>query len=325
MKKLYRFMAVALLCSLLLSSCAQTPIEPLQAETEALPTETLESEKKTEAPAIMQKSDPAEDGVINVLMIGASSCYYYVEELYGIAKAAGVDMKVCNVYYSGCSLKQHWTWWKTGESNYEYFETDENGRIKYEKYNLVRCLQSENWDVISFQQAVRHTLGDLELAKSTYYPYLSDLLDYTMEQFPQSKFYWHQTWAYQVGYDRNGFAIDSVEKQTEMAGWYRDFALAACEDFPLSRIPCGDAWQIARKDPRAGDVLCDRGDKSDNYHDGDEGGGQYLNACVWFETITGQSCIGNTWRPNGYDLSEEKITALQLAAHQAVAEMKVAV
>ena len=51
-----------------------------------------------------------------------------------------------------------------------------------------------------------------------------------------------------------------------------------------------------------------------------ENGGQYLNACVWFECITGKSCIGNPWRPKKYTLSEERIDLLQRAAHQAVEE-----
>ena len=47
-------------------------------------------------------------------------------------------------------------------------------------------------------------------------------------------------------------------------------------------------------------------------------------------SITGRSCIGNTFRPvythNGkeYTLSEEMITVLQNAAHQAVEELKAA-
>jgi hypothetical protein len=41
---------------------------------------------------------------------------------------------------------------------------------------------------------------------------------------------------------------------------------------------------------------------------------------VWYEVLTGNSCIGNTWRPN-YELSEERIAALQQAAHEAVANM----
>jgi hypothetical protein len=80
------------------------------------------------------------------------------------------------------------------------------------------------------------------------------------------------------------------------------------------------------------DNLCARLGKGDNhegdyYHDGDIGGGQFLTACVWFETVTGQSCIGNTFRPvykhagQEYTLSEEMITVLQNAAHQAVEEL----
>ena len=65
-----------------------------------------------------------------------------------------------------------------------------------------------------------------------------------------------------------------------------------------------------------------RDDKGDYGHDGDIGGGQYLNACVWYEILTGNSCVGNTFRPS-YELSEEKIAVLQAAAHQAVAEQQV--
>ena len=74
------------------------------------------------------------------------------------------------------------------------------------------------------------------------------------------------------------------------------------------------------------DNLCARlgteGNLGDFCHDGDVGGGQYLNACVWFEMISGQSCIGNSFRPD-YELSEELILTLQNAAHQAVEDMKV--
>ncbi len=313
-----------------LVSCS-SGLEPVPAETDVKVTTTKkpiqkepeEKQEETEEKTIMQESDPAEDDVINVLMIGNSFCYYYVEELYGIAKAAGVNMKVCNVYYSGCKLSQHWTWWKTNESHYQYFETNHQGRRKIsELTNLNYCLSRENWDVISFQQSSAMVRTTIENAKENSYKYLTDLLNYTREQFPQSKFYWHHTWAYQVGYDKGGFTVDTKEKQTAMSDLLREFAIGLCQDFSLPRIPSGDAWAYARQDARVGDVLCNRGEKSDNYHDGDEGGGQYLNACVWFETLTGKSCIGNTWRPQNYTLSEAKIAALQEAAHRAVAESR---
>ena len=73
---------------------------------------------------IIQKSDPAQDDTLNILMIGNSLCYYYVEELYGMLEAAGVKANVCNIYSSGCTLEKHWTWWKNGESNYEFYVTN---------------------------------------------------------------------------------------------------------------------------------------------------------------------------------------------------------
>ena len=333
MKKISFILALVFLL-LALPSCSQelepAPASPAPTQTEEelngaqkpAQKKTEEEKPEEEEQTIMQEYDPAEDDVINVLMIGNSFCFYYVEELYGIAQAAGVNMKVCNVYYSGCKLNQHWTWWKNNESNYQYIVTDENGRKKYSDYSLKKSLAEENWDIISFQQGSSMVRTTVEDAKNNSYKYLKDLLEYTRTQFPQSKFYWHQTWAYQVGYDRGGFVVDTVEKQTAMSNLVHDFSVEVCRDFDLVRIPSGDAWAYARKDSRAGDVLCNRGDKSDNYHDGDEGGGQYLNACVWFETLTGQSCIGNTWRPTNYQLSEAKIAALQQAAHRAVAESR---
>ncbi|MBQ3075455.1 MAG: DUF4886 domain-containing protein [Clostridia bacterium] len=321
MKRVISIVAFVLLLALLLPSCSAGLQSPVKTEPEKKVTTTKKKEEKeTEETPIMQEYDPAEDDIINVLMIGNSFCYYYVEELFGIAKAAGVNMKVCNVYYSGCSLKQHWTWWKTGESNYQYFETAEGGREKVaDKTNLNFCLARENWDVISFQRGSK----DYPTAqKETTYRHLDGLLNYVKEQFPQSTYYYHHTWAYQVGYDRNGFVMASAEQQAQSAAEKKEIALEICRDFNLIRIPSGDAWQYARQDSRVGDILCNRGKKSDNYHEGEEGGGQYLNACVWFETITGQSCLGNPWRPDTYTLSEPMIAALQEAAHRAVAESR---
>ena len=62
--------------------------------------------------------------------------------------------------------------------------------------------------------------------------------------------------------------------------------------------------------------------EGDYYHDGDIGGGQYLNACVWFEVITGQSCVGNTYRPDYVLDTDITYEALQQAAHQAVQSLK---
>ena len=83
----------------------------------------------------------------------------------------------------------------------------------------------------------------------------------------------------------------------------------------------------------------------DGNHDGDIGGGQYLNACVWFEVITGISVLGNPYVPeykttstistellnklhvekttNGYKLTDEFAAQLQAYAHDAVAQLEI--
>lgn len=316
MKKVFcLFLAVMLLA---LCGCNTAPQETTAATT--APTETVKP-----------GPDPKEDNVLNILMIGNSFCYYFVEELYGIAKAAGVDMRVCNVYYSGCTLKMHYEWWKNGEANYEFYVTDENGRNKTAGCNLEYCLQQGNWDVISFQDgwgvlfptAEHWATMDARIAERKIYR--DALIGRARELFPNAEFYWHQTWAYETGYYGSLGKMETKEQQDEYTRWFKELTLRVCQEQNLKRVPTGEAWNLVRHDPLFNDTLCYSTSKNnglgDHYHDGDLGGGQYLNACVWFETLTGQSCIGNTWRPD-YELSEEKIAVLQQAAHQAVQEMK---
>ena len=269
--------------------------------------------------------DPKEDNVMNILMVGGSFCYYYVEELYGIAKAAGVDMRVCNVYRSGCNTEKHYNFWRQGEPVYQFFVTDENGRNKTDGCNLEYCFQQGNWDVISFQDACGfRTADDLQIidafiANSKIYR--DALIGHARELFPKAEIYWHQPWSFEIGYESGNSKMDSIEKQEVADRYIEELSLRVCQEQNLKRIPTGEAWKLVRHHPLINGTLCYRLNKNnglgDFYHDGDIGGGQYLNACVWFEVLTGQSCIGNTWRPD-YELSEEKIAVLQQAAHQAV-------
>ena len=272
---------------------------------------------------------PEEDDVLNILMIGSSGCYYYVEELYGLLEAAGIKANVCNVYYSGCKLYQHYNWWKNKQSNYEYFCTNEEGRKKTAGVSLEWCLAQQEWDVLSLQESglgafreitVEQALADREV-------YLTELYGYLKDQFPRADFYWHESAAYQIGYSKS-FTVESIEQQRTDTQHYREFALGVCEQYDVDWIPRGDAKMLVREGGY--DQLCARLGKGDNhegdyYHAGDIGGGQYLTGCVWFETLTGLSCIGNTYRPvyayNGvvYELNEGiTYEELQQYAHQAV-------
>lgn len=262
---------------------------------------------------------PKEKETMNILMVGNSFCYYYPDELFGLAKEAGIEMNICNVYYSGCPISKHYEWWKNGESNYQFFIYNEHGRRKIDKCDLETCLSAYEWDVISIQDgSSSYRKGGVSGAVSAREPGLTELLKLFRERAPEADLYWHHTWVVQVGFDRNGYSMVNTSQQNEE---YKDKCVltrSAVKKHGLGVIPSGEAWQIARADERIGDTLC----MADCQHDGEEGGGQYLNACVWFEVLTARSCIGNPFRPP-YDLSEEKVAALQEAAHKAVAEFKV--
>lgn len=330
MKPVTFILALLLLICTILTACGGT--EPTDATHSSVP--TTEATEATQMKDIYQTSDPSQDDTLNILMIGNSLCYYYVEELYGMLEAAGIPANVCNIYSSGCTLEKHWTWWKNGESNYEFFVTNENGRVKTEGANLEWCLQQQNWDVISLQESSSkyYNTPDPMLQLETSRTWRTELLDYVKEQFPMAKHYWHQIWSRDVGTTTGGYVTESPEHQQENADRIKEVALAVCKEHNIQRINSGDAWQIVRKE-YGYDKLCARIGKGENHegdrsHDGDWGGGQYLNACVWFEVVTGQSCIGNTYRPKymtgGLDLSlsEDMIQMLQVSAHKAVAQLK---
>ena len=164
-----------------------------------------------------------------------------------------------------------------------------------------------------------------EIAVESTRKYWTEMYTYFSTQFPNARLAWHQIWAYEVGYDDGIRVMESLEQQTVYTEKMRAVSLAICQEQNLTRIPSGDAWQIIRENDY--DSLCYRLsvlNGTDYNADGDVGGGQLLNAYVWFETITGETCVGNTYRPvyklNGEDycLDEELVISLQNAAHEAV-------
>lgn len=302
---------------------------------------------------------PAEDdGVIDLLMVGHSFCYYYVEELYNLCKAAGISIRVCNLYYSGRPLSTHYDRWKNGVSDYQLFEiSDDTGGVKVGQNNmgLESALAKYEWDYISLQAG---TSGLLDSGAQGLFDsnklYWESLLDYFIEQFPNARIGWHQSWANQANEYGKETSNLTPENQTKWADLIDEYGILVTDYYNkpagetvVQRINTGRAWQLCREDGY--DYLCARLGKSnsgvahagDGYHDGDIGGAQYLNACVWFEILTGQSVVGNPYVPeyktsstlsdelfgklnvektaNGYKLTDSFATQLQQYAHEAVA------
>jgi len=323
MKKCLVSLFISLLSFVLLfTSCAFEPsvtesngLTETKAETKESTQQENQSTTKEHPP---EQEDPASDNVINVLMIGNSFCTYYPDELVGLAEAAGYDMDVYSVYYSGCRLEQHWDWYRIDAARYTFYmrtsATGERTHLGVGASTLRECMQYKNWDYISLQQhynpTIAHSANDTMKSGKAYAKLLYNMLK---SRFPKSDLLWHHTWAFQVGYDRDGHSVPDVAYQTTCYENIRAAAHAIAQENQVPLVPCGDAWQLARANPILGDNLT-----KDLYHDGETGGGQYLNACVWFEVLTKKSCLDNSFRPS-YELSEEKVAALKQAAHEAVA------
>ena len=280
--------------------------------------------------------DPASDDEFNIIMIGSSYAYYYVEELYALLVEAGYEnVNVCNVYYSGCPLSSHYSWWVNGQSNYQFYETNSAGRTKISSAaSLEYCLARRNWDVISLQEANAPTIDKIgsEQHFANTKKYIDALLPYLESEFPQARHLWHQPWVYEVGADRNGLKITSIEQQHNVYLKRRtyDLMVLAAHD-TYERVNTGEAWQLVREKYNYGQ-LCARLGYGDNHigdysHDGDIGGGQLLNACVWFEIITGLDCTQTVYVPE-YSYKGEIVPnrfdpeMIKGAAHEAVEAMR---
>jgi hypothetical protein len=299
-----------------------------------------------------------DDGVINVLMVGSSFCYYYVEELYALGQAAGIDIRVCNLYYSGCPLEKHYNWWATGQSNYQYYETYHNGRNLTPNVSLEWGLAQHDWDFISLQESSSKSFKNHPTHAQDTKGMWEPLLDYFLEQFPDAQVLWHQPWTYQANEYHKADTPYTPELQQENQDKIEAFSKEICDYYNvpagetlIQRVNTGRAWQIMRTEYGYDYLCCRLGKTNDNgtahagdgYHDGDIGGGQLLNACVWFEIITGKSVVGNTYIPaystsstldatlfdnlnvaktdKGYALTPEFVAQIQQAAHKAVAEL----
>ncbi len=103
-----------------------------------------------------------------------------------------------------------------------------------------------------------------------------------------------------------------------------------CDLYDVDLLPVGDAWEEVVNDTTSpfhseqyGHLLRAMANKGTLYgdwtHDGDVGGGQYLNACIVFEVVTHQSCVGIDWEPSyGLVNPDMSFKALRELAHRTV-------
>lgn len=246
------------------------------------------------------------DGVLRVLAIGNSFSEDAVEQnLWDLGHADGQQMIIANMYIGGCSLERHWKNASNNLGEYRYRKIGVDGvRRQEDGMTLLRALKDEQWDVVSLQQA-----SGLSGKIDSYEPFLSHLIDYIRKISPKSRIVWHMTWAYAQESNHTAFPDYGCNQLT----MYQDIVAAVRKEMKKHRlktvVPCGTAIQNART------TFIHDNMTRDGYHL-DLDYGRYTAACTWYESLTGNSVVGNRYAPQ--NVCSDLVRAAQLSAHSAV-------
>ena len=214
---------------------------------------------------------------MKILSIGNSFSQDAQRYLFGLAKKAGDTFKTVNLDIGGCSLRRHYLNSLEDKADYAF---EYNGEDVGLKVSIKQLLISEEWDVITFQQA-----SHLSAHYETYTPYLENLLEYVKKYCPHSKIYMHQTWAYENGSERLR-DIGGYDSADEMFHHIREaYAKAAQAIHADGIIPSGQAMLNATK------MGIDKIHR-DTFH-ASLGAGRYLVALTWYKALTGKDITNN--------------------------------
>ena len=244
---------------------------------------------------------------MNVLSIGNSFSTNAHKFLPHIAKAAGKELLLCNLFIGGCSLEQHWKNWREENAEYDYevylpFETEMS---RPSEVAIHEAVEDEEWDVITLQQC-----SALSGVKESYSPYLSELAEYCRMVQPKAKIMLHQTWAYENGSQHPAFATYN-HSQAEMYRALTECYVEAADEADIDLIiPSGRAWETARQTV-IGDNLT-----VDGFHGNDMG--CYLAGACFYEKIFNESIITNDFYLP--ERNKEITEILKICAHISVEE-----
>lgn len=245
--------------------------------------------------------------IIRILAIGNSFSEDAVDQYFHeICAAAGKRVVVGDLYIPGCPLERHHLNAQTDSAAYRYRRIGLDGvTITASPVTLSSALATDEWDFISFQQS--SPLSGLYSSYGT----LKPLMEYVDSVTPGHPVYmWHQTWAYSPDSSHGAFPTYGRDQKI-MYDSIMGASRRAMEEHPALTllIPTGTAIQTARA--AGGDADLTR----DGYHL-DQLTGRYIAACTWFETIFGESVVGNPYHPEG--MTESQALFAQKAAHAAV-------
>lgn len=213
---------------------------------------------------------------MKILAIGNSFSQDSSRYLHNVAESAGVDLTVVNLYIGGCSLEMHAQNINGDIAAYDY---ELNGSEALKKISIKDALLSDEWDVVTLQQA-SHYSG----IPDTYEPFGSVVIDQIKKYAPNAKIYFHMTWAYEKDSNHPLFTL-----YLGQSGMY-DRILGASQGFAKTHgigfIPVGKVIQALRAIPPfdypEGISLCRDGFHLSLTY------GRYAAAATWMEVLCGK-------------------------------------
>lgn len=297
-----------------------------------------------DAPALRAEDAATKPKTVRLLTIGNSFSRNAVHYLGDLAKAKGDNLVLGELVIGGASMEVHWMKWEKAQQK----PGDAAGQYTM-KRDLKQWLKAEPWDVVTIQQASikSHNVD-------TYRPFAARLVELIRSNAPTARVHLHETWPYRR--DDPRFSAKEPKPgepktQNEMYAGLKSAYQTIAAELKVPLIPVGDAFHLADNDPQWGykvdPVPFDSKkakapalpDQTHSLHvgwvwrkqkdgstklmmDGHHANmaGEYLGACVWYETLFGKSVVGNTFVPEG--LNADYARFLQETAHRAVAEEK---
>lgn len=255
---------------------------------------------------------------VRVLTIGNSFANNAATYLRSIAKADGENLILGKANISSTAFDSHTRIYKEGKASYPLSVT---GKVVPFNCTLAECLEIEEWDFITIQQvSFKSHLYD------TYQPHMQNLANIIKKHAPQAKVILHQTWAYTEKCERLIDSSNSYYKkyfngmtQEEMFDGIVDASKQGSEAVGCRVFPSGLAFQLVRRQipdstiEGIGGFLNQNGD---GYHANEKG--KFLAGAVYYECMTGNSMLNNTFKVD--NVSDSNMQILRQAAHDAAVE-----
>lgn len=226
---------------------------------------------------------------MKILSIGNSFSMDAQRYLHQLARKAGVDLYCMNLYIGGCPQRTHYLNMLDDEAAYCLQVAGTHTNVKV---SIRQALRSEDWDVVTLQQA-----SGKSARWDTYNPYLEAVAAYVRKYCPHTKLVIHQTWAYENGSEKlehQGFET-SADMFAEIEKAYNKAAELISAD---GIIPAGKAMLIASQ---TGIEKVHR----DTFH-ASYGAGRYLLALCWFKYLTGKDISDNDFDDFDEPVTEEE-------------------